>query len=179
MLIIEAYRNSASDIHLEPLEKRFRVRYRIDGVLQEFDNPPKYLQAAILQRIKIMAKLDITEKRVPQDGRINFKFPGKEIDLRVSSVPTVYGESIVMRILDKSSIMLGIAELGFFSDDQVLIDRILSFPDGIFLVTGPTGSGKTTSLYAFPQHHQHSEPQDHHRRGSGGVRSPWYQSGPM
>ena len=149
MLIIEAYRNSASDIHLEPLEKRFRVRYRIDGVLQEFDNPPKYLQAAILQRIKIMAKLDITEKRVPQDGRINFKFPGKEIDLRVSSVPTVYGESIVMRILDKSSIMLGIAELGFFSDDQVLIDRILSFPDGIFLVTGPTGSGKTTSLYAF------------------------------
>lgn len=149
MIIIEAYRSSASDIHLEPLEKRFRVRYRIDGVLHEVDNPPKYLQAAIIQRLKIMSKLDITEKRVPQDGRINFKFPGKEIDLRVSTVPTVHGESIVMRILDKSSIMLGIPELGFFSDDQVLIDRILGFPDGIFLVTGPTGSGKTTSLYAF------------------------------
>ena len=149
MIIIEAYRMRASDIHLEPMEKRFRVRYRIDGALIEVDNPPKYLQNTIIQRLKIMSRLDITEKRVPQDGRINFRWPGKEIDLRVSTVPTVHGESIVMRILDKGSIMLGVAELGFYADDQERIDRILSMPDGIFLVTGPTGSGKTTSLYAF------------------------------
>lgn len=149
LIISEAYRISASDIHLEPLEKRFRVRYRIDGVLREMENPPKYLQNNIISRLKIMAGLDITEKRVPQDGRIMFNMPGKEIDLRVSTVPTVHGESIVMRILDKSSIQMGIAELGFFNDDQKLIEAILAMPDGIFLVTGPTGSGKTTSLYAF------------------------------
>lgn len=149
LIIIEAYRGRASDIHLEPMEKRFRVRYRVDGMLKEQENPPKYLQNNIISRLKIMARLDITEKRVPQDGRIQFKFPGKEIDLRVSTVPTVHGESIVMRILDKSSIQLGIPELGFFADDQKLIEGIISMPDGIFLVTGPTGSGKTTSLYAF------------------------------
>lgn len=149
LILIEAYRSRASDIHLEPLEKRFRVRYRIDGILKEVENPPKYLQNNILSRVKIMAKLDISEKRVPQDGRILFKMPGKQIDLRVSDLPTVHGESIVMRILDKSSIQLGIPELGFFDDDQQLIERILGMPDGIFLVTGPTGSGKTTSLYAF------------------------------
>ncbi len=149
LIIVEAYRKRASDIHLEPMEKRFRIRYRIDGVLHEMDNPPKYLQPNILQRLKIMARLDISEKRVPQDGRILFNMPGKSIDLRVSSVPTVHGESIVMRILDKSSVQLGIPELGFFNDDQQMIEKILAMPDGIFLVTGPTGSGKTTSLYAF------------------------------
>jgi len=149
LILIEAYRTRASDIHLEPLEKRFRVRYRIDGVLIEVENPPKYLQNNILSRVKIMARLDISEKRVPQDGRIMFEMPGKTIDLRVSSLPTVHGESIVMRILDKSSIQLGIPELGFYDDDQKLIERIIGLPDGIFLVTGPTGSGKTTSLYAF------------------------------
>lgn len=149
LIIVEAYRKRASDIHLEPMEKRFRIRYRIDGVLTEVDNPPKYLQKNIIQRLKIMAHLDISEKRVPQDGRIMFNMPGKSIDLRVSTVPTVHGESIVMRILDKSSVQLGIPELGFFNDDQQLIEKILALPDGIFLVTGPTGSGKTTSLYAF------------------------------
>ena len=149
LILIEAYRSRASDIHLEPLEKRFRVRYRIDGVLKEVENPPKYLQNNIISRVKIMSRLDISEKRVPQDGRILFKMPGKQIDLRVSNLPTVHGESIVMRILDKSSIQLGIPELGFFDDDQQLIEHILGLPDGIFLVTGPTGSGKTTSLYAF------------------------------
>jgi type IV pilus assembly protein PilB len=149
LILVGAYRTGASDIHLEPMEKRFRVRYRIDGVLQEMDSPPKYLQNNIISRLKIMARLDISEKRVPQDGRITFKMPKKVIDLRVSTVPTVHGESIVMRILDKSSIQLGIPELGFFNDDQELIGRILGLPDGIFLVTGPTGSGKTTSLYAF------------------------------
>ena len=149
LIIVEAYRSRASDIHVEPLEKRFRIRYRIDGVCVEVENPPKYLQNNIISRLKIMAKLDISEKRVPQDGRIMFPMPGKRIDLRVSSIPTVHGESIVMRILDKSSVQLGIPELGFFQDDQKMIQAILSMPDGIFLVTGPTGSGKTTSLYAF------------------------------
>ncbi len=149
MIILDAYKLKASDIHLEPLETTFRVRYRIDGVLRQMDNPPKYLQNNILSRLKIMAGLKITEKRVPQDGRISIKVLGKEVDLRVSTVPTTHGESIVMRILDKGSISIGIPELGFFADDQEIIDRILALPDGIFLVTGPTGSGKTTSLYAF------------------------------
>ena len=149
MIILEAYKMKASDIHLEPMETSFRVRYRVDGVLRQMDNPPKYLQNNILSRLKIMAGLKITEKRVPQDGRIAMKVLGKDIDLRVSTVPTTHGESIVMRILDKGSISIGIAELGFFADDQEIIERVLSLPDGIFLVTGPTGSGKTTSLYAF------------------------------
>ncbi len=149
LIIMEAYKKRASDIHLEPLEKKFRVRYRIDGVLQEVDNPPKYLQANILSRLKIMAKIDIAEKRVPQDGRIQLKIQEKALDLRVSTVPTSHGESIVMRILDKSSIMIDISSLGFFPDDINTVKKIISMPDGIFLVTGPTGSGKTTSLYAF------------------------------
>ncbi|MFA4945201.1 MAG: ATPase, T2SS/T4P/T4SS family [Lentisphaeria bacterium] len=149
LIIFEAYRNRASDIHLEPLEKRFRVRYRIDGLLREVENPPKYLQNNIISRLKIMARMDISEHRVPQDGRIQISAMGKDLDLRVSCLPTTHGESIVMRILDKSSIQLGIPELGFFADDQQTIDKIINFPDGIFLVTGPTGSGKTTSLYAF------------------------------
>lgn len=149
LIITEAYRKRASDIHFEPLEKKFRVRYRIDGVLYEVDNPPKYLQANLLSRIKIMAKLDIAEKRVPQDGRIQLKIKDRILDLRVSTVPTSHGEGVVMRILDKSSIMLDISSLGFFPDDVNTIEKIISMPDGVFLVTGPTGSGKTTSLYAF------------------------------
>ena len=149
LLLMEAYHMKASDIHLEPMEKRYRVRYRVDGVLREVEAPPKYLQANLTQRLKIMAKLDITEKRVPQDGRIQLKMDGKDVDLRVSTVPTTHGESIVMRILDKASIQLEIPQLGFYTDDQQRIDKIINLPDGIFLVTGPTGSGKTTSLYAF------------------------------
>ena len=149
LIIVEAYKMKASDIHLEPMEKRYRVRYRVDGVLREMEAPPKYLQGNITSRLKIMAKLDISEKRVPQDGRIQLKISGKDVDLRVSTIPTNHGESIVMRILDKASIQLDIPDLGFYSDDQQLIDGILKMPDGIFLVTGPTGSGKTTSLYAF------------------------------
>jgi general secretion pathway protein E/type IV pilus assembly protein PilB len=149
LIILEAFRSRASDIHLEPLEKRFRVRYRIDGLLREVENPPKYLQNNIISRLKIMSRMDISEHRVPQDGRIQISALGRELDLRVSCIPTTHGESIVMRILDKSGIMLGIPELGFFADDQQVIERIINLPDGIFLVTGPTGSGKTTSLYAF------------------------------
>ncbi len=145
LLIVEAHKIKASDIHLEPMEKRFRVRYRIDGVLREMESPPKYLQNNIISRLKIMSRMDIAEKRIPQDGRIQFA----NIDLRVNSIPTTHGESIVMRILDKTSIQLDIPKLGFYTDDQQKVERIISMPDGVFLVTGPTGSGKTTSLYAF------------------------------
>ncbi len=148
-IIMDASRLKASDIHLEPLEKRFRLRYRMDGVLQEMRDPPKRLQSTIISRIKIMAGMSIAEKRMPQDGRISLSLQdGKTIDLRVSTVPTVHGESIVMRILDKSGLTLGLPELGFFSDDQRHMESILGMPDGIFLVTGPTGSGKSTTLYA-------------------------------
>ncbi len=149
MIIIEAFHKKVSDIHMEPMEKRYRIRYRIDGVLQEVDAPPKYLQANLTSRLKIMAGMDISEKRIPLDGRIQLKIGSADVDLRVNSIPTTHGESIVMRILDKSSIQLDIPKLGFYADDLELIQRILAFPDGIFLVTGPTGSGKTTSLYAF------------------------------
>ena len=149
LLILEAFRTRTSDIHLEPLEKRFRVRYRIDGVLHEVENPPKYLQNNIVSRLKLMSGMDLSEHRIPQDGRIQIGAMGRNLDLRVSDIPTTHGESIVMRILDKSSVMLGISELGFMEDDQEKIMRIINFPDGIFLVTGPTGSGKTTSLYSF------------------------------
>ena len=148
-LIIDAYKMRASDIHFEPMEKRYRVRYRVDGALREVYGPPKYLQANFTNRIKIMSRLDITEKRIPQDGRIQLSVGDKDIDLRVSSIPTVFGESVVMRILDKSSIQLDIPRLGFYADDLELVTKIINYPDGIFLVTGPTGSGKTTSLYAF------------------------------
>ena len=147
-IILEAISRRASDIHLEPLEKRFRVRYRIDGVLVEVENPPKRLQLAMISRLKIMANISIAEKRIPQDGRIQVGVGNKPIDLRVSSLPTAHGESIVMRILDKEGLQLGLPELGFLSDDQATMERIISLPDGLFLVTGPTGSGKTTTLYS-------------------------------
>ncbi|HKP93365.1 MAG TPA: ATPase, T2SS/T4P/T4SS family [Chthoniobacterales bacterium] len=149
MLLIEAHRLGASDVHLEPLDKKFRVRFRIDGVLQEMQAPPKRLQSAIVSRLKIMTgSMSIAEKRLPQDGRIQVKIARKPIDLRVSTIPTNHGESIVMRVLDKSSLMLGLPELGFFSDDQETFERLLRLPDGILLVTGPTGSGKTSTLYS-------------------------------
>ena len=149
LLLLEAYKVGASDIHLEPLEKSFRVRFRIDGVLYEMQSPPKKLQSAIISRLKIMTgSMSIAEKRLPQDGRIQVKMGRKSIDLRVSTVPTNHGESMVMRLLDKSSLLLGLTELGFFSDDQEIFERLLRAPDGILLVTGPTGSGKTSTLYA-------------------------------
>ena len=148
MLIVEAFRARASDIHLEPLAKSFRVRYRIDGVLHEMKSPPKRLQAAIISRIKIQSAMSIAERRIPQDGRIQTSVGGKLIDLRVSCIPTNHGESIVMRILDKEGLRLGLPELGFFTDDQQTFERLIGLPDGILLVTGPTGSGKTTTLYS-------------------------------
>ena len=147
-LIVEAFRSRASDIHLEPLGKTFRVRYRIDGVLHEMKSPPKRLQASIISRLKIQSNMSIAEKRIPQDGRIQTQVGGKSIDLRVSCLPTSHGESIVMRILDKEGLRLGLPELGFFTDDQQTFERLIGLPDGILLVTGPTGSGKTTTLYS-------------------------------
>ena len=149
MLLIEAHRLGASDVHLEPMDKKFRVRFRIDGVLQEMQAPPKRLQSAIISRLKIMSgSMSIAEKRLPQDGRIQVKIKKKPIDLRVSTIPTNHGESLVMRVLDKSSLVFGLPELGFFSDDQETFERLIKLPDGILLVTGPTGSGKTSTLYA-------------------------------
>jgi general secretion pathway protein E/type IV pilus assembly protein PilB len=147
-LIVEAFKARASDIHLEPLTKTFRVRYRIDGVLHEMKSPPKRLQAAIISRLKIQSNMSIAERRIPQDGRIQTQVGGKLIDLRVSCIPTNHGESIVMRILDKEGLRLGLPELGFFTDDQQTFERLIGLPDGILLVTGPTGSGKTTTLYS-------------------------------
>ena len=151
-IILEAIQRRASDIHMEPLEKRFRVRYRIDGVLLEVENPPKRLQLSIVSRLKIMANISIAEKRFPQDGRIQIMVNGRQLDLRVSSLPTAHGESIVMRILDKEGLQLGLPQLGFFSDDQKEMERLIAMPDGIVLVTGPTGSGKTTTLYSCLHH---------------------------
>jgi len=148
LIIIEAFRKRASDIHIEPMETRLRVRYRIDGVLQEMDSPPRRLQSAIIQRIKIMSNMRIAEKRVCQDGRIQINVMGRDLDLRVSAVPSNHGESIVMRILDKESLRLGLPELGFFTDDQQTFRTLIGLADGIVLVTGPTGSGKTTTLYS-------------------------------
>ena len=147
-LIVDAIKRKASDIHLEPMEKRFRVRFRVDGVLQEMKGPPKRLQASIISRLKLMADVSLAEKRIPQDGRIQAKSSGKDIDLRVSVLPTVYGESIVMRILDKEGLRLGLPELGFFADDQTIFQGLIGGSDGVFLVTGPTGSGKSTTLYS-------------------------------
>ncbi len=147
-IIVDAFKLRASDIHLEPLEKRFRLRYRIDGVMQEMKSPPKRLQSSIIARLKIQSNMTISEHRIPQDGRIQTKVGSKLIDLRVSCLPTNHGESIVMRILDKEGLKLGLPELGFFTDDQATFERLIAMPDGILLVTGPTGSGKTTTLYS-------------------------------
>lgn len=148
-MIAQAVEKRASDIHIEPFEKQFRVRYRIDGVLQDQEPPPRELKAAIISRVKLMAKLNIAERRLPQDGRIKIKTIGREVDLRVSTLPTLYGESVVMRLLDRSAgDFYDLRNLGF--DDVMLgrMEHFTSLPHGIFLVTGPTGSGKSTTLYS-------------------------------
>jgi type IV pilus assembly protein PilB len=148
LIIQEAVSLRASDIHIEPFADRIRVRYRIDGVLVERDSPPRRLLAPVLSRIKIMSRIDIAEKRRPQDGRIKMTLSGKHYDLRVSILPTNHGQSAVMRILDRANIQLNIRDLGFGEEDYTRFQNIIKRPNGIFLVTGPTGSGKTTTLYA-------------------------------
>jgi general secretion pathway protein E len=147
LVITNALDMRASDIHVEPFENRLAVRYRVDGVLHDVESPPKRLAAAVISRIKIMANLDIAERRLPQDGRIRLRVQGKEIDLRVSTVPTMHGESVVMRILDKGGVALDFHKLGFMEDTLKDFIDVLMQPHGILLVTGPTGSGKTTTLY--------------------------------
>jgi len=148
LLITRAIELRASDIHLEPFEGEFKVRYRIDGVLHDVEAPPTRLQAAVISRIKIMAKLNIAERRLPQDGRIKLRVLGKEIDFRVSTLPTMFGESVVLRILDRESVILDLEKLGFPVYDLAKFRDLINKPYGIILVTGPTGSGKTTTLYA-------------------------------
>jgi len=144
----KALKDRASDIHFEPFEKEFRVRYRIDGECRQEPSPPKKLQGAILSRLKIMSGMDIAERRIPQDGRIKLKMMGKEIDFRVNSLPCIHGESVVLRLLDKESVSLGLEQVGFTGDNKKRFDEIIRKPNGILLVTGPTGSGKTTTLYS-------------------------------
>jgi len=151
MIINDALEARASDIHIEPFENRLKVRYRIDGVLQETAAPPARSTAAVISRVKIMARMNIAERRLPQDGRIQLRAQGKLIDLRVSTVPTLYGESLVLRILDKEELNLDFDTLGFDMDIKTSLQKTLALPHGIILVTGPTGSGKTTTLYAALQ----------------------------
>jgi general secretion pathway protein E len=146
-MLSRAVEQRASDIHVEPFEDELRIRYRIDGVLHDIDAPPKSQSAAIISRIKLMAKLNIAERRLPQDGRIKIRLVGREIDLRVSSLPTLYGESVVLRILDRSSISVDLETLGMEADTLAKFTHMIEQPHGLLLVTGPTGSGKTTTLY--------------------------------
>ena len=148
LIISEAVKNRASDIHIEPMADRLRIRYRIDGECYEVDSPPKRLQGTVLARLKIMSGMNMSEKRRTQDGRIKLALLGRQIDLRVNSLPAIHGESIVMRILDKESVMFGVEQLGFHADDYKVFGELIKRPNGIMLVTGPTGSGKTTTLYA-------------------------------
>ncbi|PID73446.1 MAG: type II secretion system protein GspE [Desulfobacterales bacterium] len=146
-LIMNAVNSRASDIHFEPFENEFKVRYRIDGILHEAESPPKRLQAAVISRVKIMSRLDIAERRLPQDGRVKLKVGDREIDFRVSTVPTLYGESLVMRILDRENLILDLSEIGFPPEMQARYEDLIRRPCGMVLVTGPTGSGKTSTLY--------------------------------
>ncbi len=149
LILLQGVRDRASDIHLEPFEHEFKVRYRVDGTLYELTPPPKLLALALTSRVKVMAGLDIAERRLPQDGRIQVSVEGRLIDIRVSTLPTAFGESVVLRILDKSIVQLSLDQLGFFPDLKQQIEKLIRRPNGIILVTGPTGSGKTTTLYSM------------------------------
>ena len=148
MVLLQAIKDKASDVHFEPFEDEFKMRYRIDGVLYEMVPPPHHLSFAITTRVKVMANLDIAERRLPQDGRIALVVQGKSVDLRVAVLPTIFGESVVMRILDRSNVQLDLDKIGMREDDLRVFRQLINKPNGIVLVTGPTGSGKTTTLYA-------------------------------
>ncbi|MGE5296484.1 MAG: GspE/PulE family protein, partial [Solirubrobacterales bacterium] len=148
LVLLQAIRDKASDIHFEPFESEYKMRYRIDGVLYEMIPPPKYIAAALSSRIKVMASLDIAERRLPQDGRISLSVQGNPVDLRVSVLPTMFGESVVLRVLDRSQVSFDINKLGLRPNDVKTFRTLIDKPNGIIIVTGPTGSGKTTTLYA-------------------------------
>jgi len=147
LMVSQAVREGASDIHIEPEEKYLKVRFRIDGILHEKESPPKHFQSAIVSRIKIMSELNIAERRRPQDGRFQMKMENRQIDVRVSCMPTIYGENLVMRLLDTSNVVLGLAEIGISKETLESLEKLIKKPSGVILVTGPTGSGKTTTLY--------------------------------
>ena len=170
-ILVEAANERASDIHIEPEENGLRIRYRIDGMLQTQTLPPEIsrFQAAIISRIKIMARLNIAEKRLPQDGRIKMRVHNREIDVRVSIIPMMHGEGIVMRLLDKSRMVFNLANVGMLPDTYNLFRQMIDRPHGIVLVTGPTGSGKSTTLYSALNEIKDDTHQDHHRRGPGRV----------
>jgi len=178
MVIVKGIERKASDIHIEPFEHEVVVRYRIDGILHEEMNIPRNLLAAVVARIKIMAQLRIDEKRVPQDGRIQLSVGGRDLDLRVSTLPSVMGESIVMRILDRGNTKVELTQLGFFEKDLALWKKLYSRPHGIILVTGPTGSGKSTTLYATLKRPESAGSQDADRRGPGRVQHAGHRPGP-
>ena len=148
LVLLQAIRDKASDVHFEPFENEYKMRYRIDGVLYEMVPPPKYIAAALSSRIKVMANLDIAERRLPQDGRISLTVHGNPVDLRVSVLPTMFGESVVLRVLDRSQLSLDLGKLGLNQDDIKIVHQLIRKPNGIIIVTGPTGCGKTTTLYA-------------------------------
>jgi len=148
LVLLQAIRDKASDVHFEPFENEYKMRYRIDGVLYEMIPPPKYIAAALSSRIKVMASLDIAERRLPQDGRISLTVQGNPVDLRVSVLPTMFGESVVLRVLDRSQVSFDLGKLGLRPDDQEVVRRLIRKPNGIIIVTGPTGCGKTTTLYS-------------------------------
>ena len=181
IILTDAIKKGASDIHIEPYERDYRVRLRIDGILYEVMHPPLKLKEAITSRVKIMAKLDIAEKRLPQDGRIKIKtrISGKvkDLDFRVSVLPTIFGEKIVMRLLDKDKLMLDMTRLGFEPESLRAFEHAILKPYGMVLVTGPTGSGKTNTLYSALSAHQHARGQHHDRRGPGGVQPAGHQPG--
>jgi len=152
LLVIRAVVENASDVHIEPTLSNIRIRYRVDGLMHDVSVAPLYIHSSIITRIKVMSKMDIAESRVPQDGRFQLKAEGKDIDVRVSTYPTIYGEALVMRILDKGSVMFGLGELGFMEENLKKFEEVIKRPYGIILVTGPTGSGKTTTLYATLNH---------------------------
>jgi type IV pilus assembly protein PilB len=147
-ILSQAIKDRASDIHLEPFEQEFRVRYRVDGVLYELEPPPVHLATALIARVKVLSRLDIAETRLPQDGRIELTIEGRPVDLRVSTLPTLYGESCVLRVLDRSTVSLDLDQVGLRPDEAAIVRKLLKLPHGIILVTGPTGSGKTTTLYS-------------------------------
>ncbi len=148
LVLIQAIKDKASDLHFEPFEDQFKIRYRVDGMLYEMIPPPRHLALAVTSRIKVMAGMDIAERRLSQDGRIELNMGGREVDLRISTLPTLYGESVVIRILDRGSVMLSLDQVGFLEEDLKLLRDLIKKPNGIILVTGPTGCGKTTTLYS-------------------------------
>src|SRR5437660_4530494 len=147
LVLLQAIKDKASDIHFEPFETEFKMRYRIDGVLYEMMPPPAHIAPSISSRVKVMANLDIAERRMPQDGRIELNVNNQPVDLRVAVLPTMFGESVVMRVLDRSNVALDLDKIGLREDDLAVLRQLIRKPNGVVVVTGPTGSGKTTTLY--------------------------------